>query len=71
MVDSIVLQDKVYDDMAHTFEASYVESLEEGSARDLMLDISNSRITDCWFLDAAEVDSLIDFLVLVRSKMGE
>lgn len=70
MVDSIVLQDKVYDDMAHTFEASYIESLEEGGVRDLMLDISNLRIKDCWFLDVTEVDSLIDFLTLVRSKMG-
>ena len=70
MVDNIVLQDKVYDDMAHTFEASYIESLEDGGVRDLMLGIFNSRFTDCWFLDTAEVDSLIDFLTLVRSKMG-
>ena len=70
MVDSIVLQDKVYDDMTHTFEASYIESLKEGGARDLMLDIFNSGFADCWFLDTAEVDSLIDFLTLVRSKMG-
>lgn len=70
MIDSIKIQDKVYEEIRHTFDASYISSLDDESAKDLMLDISSRFSTACLFLDKSDVDSLIDFLKIVRSKMG-
>ena len=67
---NLVVTDKVYSGLTHSFKASLIEGVD-GSDIDLMLDIETARSKDCLFLDKSEIDSMIDFLVLVRSKMDE
>jgi len=71
MADTLVVTDKVYSEVTHTFKAEYIESLDVAGHKDLMLDIITARSRDCLFLNAAEVDAMIEFFTLVRSKMGE
>lgn len=65
-IDGIVVDDL----MEYNLYAEYIQGEKTTDIEQVELKIENGSGSSCMFLDKSEIDAMIGFLTLVRSKMG-